>query len=243
VSSRPAPVAAEDLADQRLDALARTLAAVLPCTDRVSVGLLELLAAGQPVSRRDLAAALSATAPGGAAPRVTDAQAEAMVSAVLQRMPNVEFDVQGHIVGWGLTLAPTDHEIDFAGAGLYTWCAFDTVLFPLLLGRRAKVRSHCHATGVPIRCSVGPDRPEMVTPAGAMISLVVPDQVAGCCDVRGSFCQHVHFFASPAAASTWRTGHESGDLVSVAEAHAIARRIVTLHDLQAGGDSEVADSD
>ena len=46
----------------------------------------------------------------------------------------------------------------------------------------------------------------------------------------GSFCRHVHFFGSPAAASAWRSGHETGDLVSVAEAHAIARRIVAPHD-------------
>jgi len=234
VNSRPASVLAEDLADQRLEALARLLAAVLPCADRVSLGLLELLAAGQPVAPRDLAAALNATAPGVAAPSVSDAQVEAMVSNALQRMPNIEFDAQGRIVGCGLTLVPTAHEIDFAGAGLYTWCAFDTALFPLVLGRRAEVRSRCYATGVPIRCSVGPDGLEMVTPTGAMISLVVPDQLTGCCDVRGSFCRYVHFFESPAAASTWRTRHEAGDLVSVAEAHAIARRIVTLQDVQVG---------
>jgi alkylmercury lyase len=233
VSSHPAHVAPEDLADQRLDALARTLAAVLPCTDRVSVPLLELLASGVAAAPHDLAAALSATAP-GAAPGLTDTRAEAMVSAALQRMPNLEFDAQGRIVGCGLTLVPTDHEIDFAGAGLYTWCAFDTVLFPVVLSRRAEVRSRCHATGISIRCSIGLDGSEMVTPAGAMISLVVPEQADACCDVRGSFCRHVHFFASSAAASTWRAEHDTGELVSVAEAHAIARRIVTLQDLQVG---------
>jgi alkylmercury lyase len=234
VSSRPAPFVAEDLADQRLERLAHRLAAALPCTDRVSVGLLELLSAGRPVAPRDLAATLSATALGGAAPRVSDPQAEAMVGAALQLMLNVEFDADGRIVGCGLTLAPTDHQIVFTGRPLYTWCAFDTVLFPVLLGRRAEVRSRCHATGIPIRCSIGLDDPEMVAPAGAMISLVVPEQADACCDVRGSFCRHVHFFASPAAASAWQSGHETGDLVSVAEAHAIARRIVTPHDLQVG---------
>jgi alkylmercury lyase len=232
VSSRPAPFVAGDLADQRLETLARRLAAALPFTDRVSVHLLELLSAGRPVAPRDLAATLSAPALGGAAPRVSDTQTEAMVGAALQRMPNVEFDTDGRIVGCGLTLAPTDHQIVFTGPPLYTWCAFDTVLFPVLLGRRAEVRSRCHATGIPIRCSIGLDAPEMVAPAGAMISLVVPRQADACCDVRGSFCRHVHFFASPAAASTWRSEHETGDLVSVAEAHAIARRIATPHGLQ-----------
>ena len=88
-----------------------------------------------------------------------------MVGAALQRMPNVEFDADGRIVGCGLSLAPTDHQIVFTGSSLYTWCAFDTVLFPVLLGRRAEVRSRCHATGIPIRCSIGLDAPEMVAPA------------------------------------------------------------------------------
>jgi alkylmercury lyase len=227
VSSRPTPVAApaaaDGLADRRLETLAQALAEALPCTDRVSIAVLGLLATGRPVGRRDIAAALS-----GAASGVALAEAEAVVSAAVRRMPHLELDADGRIVGCGLTLVPTDHRIVFTGPPLYTWCAFDAVLFPVMLGRRAEIRSLCHATGVPVRCSIGPDGAENVAPAAAAISLVVPEPAAACCDVRGSFCDHVHFFASPAVASTWRAAHANGQVVSVSEAHTIAGRIRAL---------------
>lgn len=229
MSSRPTPVAAPSaangLADRRLETLAQALAAALPCTDRMSIAVLGLLATGRPVSGRDLAAALS-----GAAAGVAQAEAEAVVSAAVRQMPHLEFDADGRIVGCGLTLVPTDHQIVFTGPPLYTWCAFDTVLFPVMLGRRAEVRSRCHATGVPVRCSIGPDGAGDVAPAAAVISLVVPEPAAACCDVRGSFCHHVHFFASPAVATTWRAAHATGHVVSVSDAHTIATRIGALPD-------------
>src|SRR5712691_2173799 len=44
--------------------------------------------------------------------------------------PHVEFDRTGNIVGFGATLVPTSHRFQMGGKLLYTWCAFDTVLFP-----------------------------------------------------------------------------------------------------------------
>ncbi len=44
--------------------------------------------------------------------------------------PDVEFDRVGNIVGLGVTLMPTSHRFQIGGKLLYTWCAFDTVLFP-----------------------------------------------------------------------------------------------------------------
>jgi alkylmercury lyase len=231
VSSRPTPVAApadgDGLPDRRLETLAQVLAAALPGTDRVSIALLGLLATGRPVLRRDIAVALSGGAAGAA-----HAEAEAVVSAAVRQMPHLEFDADGRIVGCGLTLVPTDHQIVFSGSPLYTWCAFDTVLFPVMLGRRAEVRSRCHATGVPVRCSIGPDDAEDVAPAAAVISLVVREPAAACGDVRGSFCHHVHFFASPAVAATWRAAHATGHVVSVSEAHTIAGRIGALRGVE-----------
>jgi alkylmercury lyase len=51
----------------------------------------------------------------------------------LARVPDTEFDAQGQIVGWGLTLLPTPHRFVLPERPLFTWCAFDTVLFPPLL--------------------------------------------------------------------------------------------------------------
>ena len=223
MSSGPTPLAADGAAKRTLEGLAQALVVSLPCTDRVSVAVLGLLASGYPVTRRDLAAAL-----GGATPAGAEVEAEALINAAMDRMPNLELDADGRIVGCGLTLAPTDHQIIFTGPPFYTWCAFDTVLFPALLGRSAEVRSRCHATGVPIRCSIGVDGLEALAPPAAVISLIAPEQAAGCCDLQSSFCRQVHFFASPAAARTWQAAHETGHVLSVADAYTIALRIRAL---------------
>jgi alkylmercury lyase len=208
-----------------MEALASALAASLPCTDRVSVSVLGVLATGYPVSRQDLAARLARGRPRGG-----EVESAAFLSAAMDRLPNLELDEDGRIVGCGLTLAPTDHQIIFSGPPLYTWCAFDTVLFPALLSRSAEVRSRCHATGVPIRCSIGVERVEAVMPAAAVISLIAPTQEAACCEAGVSFCRHAHFFASPAAAGRWLAAYEAGQVIPVAQAHVIARRIRALRD-------------
>ena len=212
----------EDVPDATLEALAKALALSLPCTDRVSVSVLGVLATGYPVSRHDLAARLAQ-----GRRRDSEVDSEAFLNAAMERLPNVELDEHGRIVGCGLTLAPTDHQIIFSGPPLFTYCAFDTVLFPALLGRSAEVRSRCHATGVPIRCSIGVEGLEALVPAAAVITLVAPDQAGGHREASGSVCRHAHFFASAAAAGRWREAH-AGFVLPVAQAHVVARRISAL---------------
>ena len=166
-------ISATNLPDATLEALARALALSLPGTDRLSVSVLGVLATGYPVSRHELAARLAQ-----GRRRDGEVDSETLLNAAMERLPNVELDEDGRIVGCGLTLAPTDHQIIFSGPPLFTYCAFDTVLFPALLGRSAEVRSRCHATGVPIRCSIGVEGLETLAPAAAVITLVAPDQAA-----------------------------------------------------------------
>ena len=233
MSAHPIPFPSDGLPDATLEALARALAVSLPCTDRVSVSVLGVLATGFPASRHELAARLAQGRRQGG-----DVESEGFVRAAMERIPNLEIDEDGRIVGCGLTLAPTDHQIIFSGPPLYTWCAFDTVLFPALLGRSAEVRSRCHATGVPIKCSIGVDGVEAVVPAAAVVSLIAPKQEAACCDAGVSFCRHAHFFASPAAAGRWQATHESGHLIPIAQAHLIARRIRALRGVAPEQDDE-----
>jgi len=106
--------------------------------------LLHLLARGEPVTADDLAAA---------AGRPVD-----RVRAVLPTLPGIERDRQGRVVGAGITLRPTPYWFEVDGRHLYTWCALDTLIFPAILGRTARVVSPCHTTGTPIRRTVEPDR-------------------------------------------------------------------------------------
>src|SRR5260221_9860203 len=121
-----------------LDTLATRLAAHLDCT--------------QDVACRQIMRAMAETgqslAPVHLARRLQMSQEN--LTAHLARVPDTEFDAQGHIVGWGITLVPTQHHFLLQERPFFTWCAFDTVLFPPLLALEARVRSECSASGQPI---------------------------------------------------------------------------------------------
>ncbi|MDI3196251.1 organomercurial lyase MerB [Pseudarthrobacter sp. AL07] len=166
--------------------------------------LLHLLSQGESVAIADLAAVTGRTVP--------------EIRAALAAVPDTEYDGDGRIIGQGLTLRPTPHRLELAGEQLYTWCALDTLIFPALLGTPARIESTCHATGVPVRLSVGASGVTDVEPASAVVSLVNPEDMSS---VRSAFCNQVHFFASPEAAKPWLDAHPGGSVVSVAEAHRI----------------------
>ena len=67
---------------------------------------------------------------------------------------------------------------------MYTWCALDTLMFPALTGKIARVTSRCAATGRPITLTVAPEAVLHVEPAEAMVSLRTPDTSP---DIRCSF--------------------------------------------------------
>jgi alkylmercury lyase len=176
------------------------------------VQLLRLLADGQPVSRDRLAAALGVS--------------RAAVDATLRQVPNVEADGDGRIVASGLSLLPTPHQFHVNGHDLYTWCALDTLMYPVVLGQRAQVASRCPVSGAWVRLIVTPERIEEQHPSNVLVSIVVPDAAAACCDVRGAFCQHVSFFAGADAGEVWRAAHPETTLLSVEDAYIVGNRSV-----------------
>ncbi len=128
-----------------LDALAGELVTALGNTSVswLQPELLRLLADGEPITVAAIAAATS--------------RSQADVRSGLAGMPDTEYDDEGRIVGFGITLRPTPHRFDVDGRSLFTWCALDTLMFPLLLGRSAEVTFPCHATGADVRVGVGPE--------------------------------------------------------------------------------------
>lgn len=138
------------------------------------------------------------------------------VEAALRGVGGVEWDEHGRLVGLALTLRPTAHRFTTDGRTLYGWCADDTLMFPVALGRGGRVDSTCPETGRAIHVDLSPERVERVEPAGAVVTSVRPD--APIANVRTSTCDHGHFFASAAAASTWAAEHPGGHVQSVEEA-------------------------
>lgn len=179
----------------------------------VLVPLLKLLAAGEPVEITTLAAETGHS--------VED------VRARLAAVPDTEYDDAGRVVGQGLTLRPTPHRFTVDGQELYTWCALDTLIFPALLERGARVESVSAATGQPVRLTVEPDGVTGVDPATAVVSVINPDDVTS---IRSSFCNQVHFFSSADDAAGWLSRHPGGEVLTVAEAYRLGAALTTALD-------------
>jgi alkylmercury lyase len=75
-----------------------------------------------------------------------------------------------------------------------------------------------------VRLTVTPERIVQLVPAAALVSFGVPDTSAACCDVRGAFCNHVHFFSGPVAGARWRAAHPEA-LLAVKDALAVAHQL------------------
>lgn len=170
--------------------------------------LLRLLGKGQPVQIDTLAAAAAKTIP--------------EIIRALARVPDTEYDDNGRIIGQGLTLKPTRHHIEINDTKLYTWCALDTLIFPAILGASAHVESSCQASGAPIRITITTSGVTSVQPAGAVVSLVNPEDMTS---VRSAFCNQVHFFASAKAAGPWLAAHPGGSILPIEDAYRLGTTI------------------
>jgi alkylmercury lyase len=189
-----------------LDVLADSLAGTFPgCEDApLALALLRELAAGEPV----VASTLGERA-----------------EVVLARWPNVNYDGAGRVVGFsGLSLRPTAHRFTVGGRQLYTWCAWDTLFLPAMLGQPADVQSTCRSTGSDIRLTVDPNGLRRVDPEPLWVSFPPAATTSTAADITGTFCCHVHFLATPAAAEHWLNRHPDGTVLDIDDAYELGRK-------------------
>ncbi len=147
------------------------------------------------------------------------------VRSILQAHPELEYDEQGNLIGSGLTLVPTAHQLQVEQRTLFAWCAFDTLTYPVDLHLSAQVTSRCPVTGRSIRLKVTPEQVLDLDPGEAQVSLVV-DVAAGCChNVRQDVCHYGHFFASREAAFLWQAAHQEVVILSVEEAYQVGKLV------------------
>jgi alkylmercury lyase len=160
---------------------------------------IRLLSEGEPVALDRLASA-------------SGLPVEAVEAALGEQVSAERYD-HGRLLGFALTLRPTPHRYTTGGRTLYAWCASDTLIFPVILGRPGLVESTCRHTGQPIRIELTPDAVEGVNPPDAVLSAVRP--TGRLTDVRTTTCRHGHFFSSRAAATQWAAEHPDGHIHSV----------------------------
>lgn len=141
-----------------------------------------------------------------------------------------ERDAQDQIVGaMGLSLQDHPHRLSVDGVALSAWCAEDTLFLPAILQQTVSVESPSPVNGRPIRLRVSPERVEEVSPAGAVVSLVLVDpsreHMASVEAMWSAFCNHIHFFATRDEAERWATGRDDMAILSVDEGFAWQRPV------------------
>jgi alkylmercury lyase len=177
---------------------------------RVQLTLFRLLAEGAPVERERLAAHAA----------VGDWEVRALLAA----WHGVHSDELGRVVAFqGLSVAKAPHRLRVEGRELYTWCAWDTLFLPELIGCPAEIESTCPTTGATVSLRVGPDGPSDVSPPDAVLSFISPGATFAE-DTIASFCRFVHFFASTHPAETWTSRHPGTFVISIEQGFEIGRR-------------------
>lgn len=178
---------------------------------RVALALYRLLAHGQPVTTEQISEASEV-------PR-------AAVTEMLTKSHGVQRSADGAVTAfWGLTLSKTKHRFRIDGRELHTWCAWDTLFLPPLLGATAEVESACPASGRRIALRIGPRGVETAEPNSVILSFVTPHQTDVERNVVETFCCHVHFFASPEAGEEWVARRNGTFLLSLSDAWQIGTR-------------------
>ena len=194
-----------------LETIAERLSEQLQCEQEdLCRSILHQVSRGKPLSQASLATSL----------HISQNELEHR----LARVPDTEFDQEGNIIGWGVTLMPTRHRFQLDGRVLFTWCAFDTVLFPPSLGQTAQVSSTCPSTEQSITFVATPEGVVRdLVPAHSVMSLIIPATRQDC--VRATFCEQSLFFATAQAASRYLAAHPEAVLLSIEEAASVGKRV------------------
>jgi len=141
----------------------------------------------------------------------------------------VLYDEQQRLIGFaGLAVTPTAHGLLVNGKQLFTWCAWDTLFIPELIGAECAVRSQCAETHVEINVVVTPRRVESVDPAETVVSFVVPDTDFCHCSTHqriAGFCNHVHFLANEQAGEAWSRQRDGVILLSLDDAFTLGKML------------------
>jgi len=199
-----------------MEELAEKLTAAMPKLDatdqRIALGLVRQLALGAPVGDAQLAADV--------------ALAPARVAETLERLPGIYRDDHNRVIGFdGLTVIEMGHHrLHLDGRALSAWCALDTLFLPDLLGDTIRVTSRCPVTAEEISLTVSASGVRDLRPAGAVVSLLVPDRPFDT-DVIKTFCRFVHFFSSEQAGRQWMLEHHGTFLASVEDSYRLGQLI------------------
>ena len=172
-----------------LHALADTLTKLFEGSPQETTVLLAtqlLLLDGNPVAPSQIAARLQL-------PQET-------VTALLHQL-GVEWDANGNVVGFGLSLTPTPHSYIINDRQFYVWCAGDAITFPILHKTSAVIESPDPINGAKIRLIGTPEGAKEVEPSTAVVSWMPGTESLA--NIRANFCNFTNFFTSAETAGQY----------------------------------------
>jgi len=187
---------------------------------RLGLEIYRQLAQGEPVLKSDLAEALEAP---------TDTVDELLGHANLKSLTYT--DKQGQIIGFGgLAVREMPHRFKVDGRTLYTWCAWDSLFIPVILGLEAEVESPAPGSTVRVRLRVAPDGVERIQPPRAVMSFLLPSAQtfqADALKAMAAFCHFIFFFPESDSAAESTKGHPDTTVISISDAFELGRSMVS----------------
>ena len=192
-----------------LDELADEMIALVDGWSDKWIGLIKLhklLLEGNPVSPNRIAADLHLT--------------QQEVSDLVE---GAELDPDGNVVGFGLSIVPTRHSYQIDGRQFYVWCAFDAIMFPLLLKSTVVIESSDPISGEQISLTSTPEGVQNVNPATTVVSWV--PGINSPENIRSKFCNFTHFFTSETTASEYVAKHPGLVIVPVEQVFQVGLRM------------------
>jgi len=139
-------------------------------------------------------------------------------------------DPAGRIVGFGgLAVREMPHRFQVRGRMLYTWCAWDSLFIPVILGVEARVESAAPGGGGRVCLSVAPERVTHLEPRGAVMSFLLPSAQTFQADALkaiASFCHYIFFFPDRHTAAAWTGADPETTVISVSDAFELGRLMV-----------------
>ena len=143
--------------------------------------------------------------------------------------PMSERDPDDNIIGlMGLSLNQDwAHRLTVGGRAFRTWCAWDTLFLPTMLGEEVMVESDSPVSGETVRLAVAPDGVRSISSEDAVVSIATLDpevhDLSSVEAIWGNFCHQVFFFPAMDEASEWAAGKSNIQLVSVADGFEVGR--------------------
>ncbi len=145
---------------------------------------------------------------------------------------NTYYD-EGKIAGFGgLATLPMKHRMTIDDVQLYTWCAWDGLFIPFVLGKTVQLESPCPQTGTPVSLTVSEQGISHVNPDGAVMSFLEPESDLLSDNpetIISSFCHHIHFLASREAGEQWTSGNRGTFILELDDAFELGRLTTREH--------------